>query len=262
MDSVVGFSLSMSKYLLAPAYPRFVLTKNPVRNWVYLSVKIHFMNVKIEPSWKKVLQEEFDKPYFKKLTDFVKNEYGSKTIYPPAKFIFNAFNFTPFNKLKVVILGQDPYHGPNQAHGLSFSVLPPTKTPPSLQNIYKEIKSDIGNVNNTSGNLTNRAKQGVLLLNATLTVRAHQAGSHQNQGWEDFTNAVIKAISDKKTGAVFILWGNYAKQKGAIVDRQKHLVLESPHPSPFSVHSGFFGCQHFSQTNTYLLLNGQDPINW
>ncbi|MBU1200011.1 uracil-DNA glycosylase [Patescibacteria group bacterium] len=220
------------------------------------------MNVKIEPSWKKVLQPEFKKPYFKKLTDFVKKEYNSNTVYPPPKFIFNAFNSTPFNKVKVVILGQDPYHGPNQAHGLSFSVLPPTKPPPSLQNIYKEIKNDIGKTTNTSGDLTHWTKQGVLLLNATLTVRAHQAGSHQNQGWEELTNAIIQTLSNQKQGLIFMLWGNYAKQKGAVIDRQKHLILEAPHPSPFSAHSGFFGCQHFSQTNTYLLLNGQEPINW
>jgi uracil-DNA glycosylase len=220
------------------------------------------MNVKIESSWKKVLKPEFKKPYFNKLTDFVKNEYNSKTIYPSPKFIFNAFNSTPFNKVKVVILGQDPYHGPNQAHGLSFSVLPPTKPPPSLQNIYKEIKNDTGKVADTSGNLTHWANQGVLLLNATLTVRAKKPGSHQNQGWENFTTAVIETISREKTGIVFILWGNYAKQKGNIIDRQKHLCLESPHPSPFSAHSGFFGKKHFSQTNTYLSLNGQEPINW
>jgi len=220
------------------------------------------MNVKIESSWKKILRKEFKKPYFKDLTDFVKKEYSSNTIYPPAKFIFNAFNSTPFNKVKVVILGQDPYHGPNQAHGLSFSVLPPTKIPPSLQNIYKEIKSDIGKIKDTSGDLTHWTKQGVLLLNATLTVKAHQAGSHQNKGWENFTDTVIKTISNQKTGIVFILWGNYAKSKGVNIDRQKHLVLESPHPSPLSAHSGFFGCEHFSQANTYLLLNGQKEIIW
>jgi len=220
------------------------------------------MNVKIEPSWKKVLEPEFKKPYFKKLTQFVKKEYTSTQVYPPPKFIFNAFNTTPFDQVKVVILGQDPYHGPNQAHGLSFSVLPPTPPPPSLQNIYKEIKADIGKIKDTSGDLTHWAKQGVLLLNATLTVRAKQAGSHQNHGWEEFTSAIIKTISDEKTGVVFMLWGNYAKKKGANIDRQKHLVLQAPHPSPLSAHSGFFGCQHFSQANTYLLLNGQKPINW
>jgi len=220
------------------------------------------MNVKIERSWKKVLSKEFEKPYFKDLTEFVKEEYSSQTIYPPAKFIFNAFNSTPFDKVKVVILGQDPYHGPNQAHGLSFSVLPPTKTPPSLQNIYKEIEKDLGELKDTSGNLTHWTEQGVLLLNATLTVKAHQAGSHQNKGWEDFTDTVIEIISKEKTGIVFLLWGNYAKKKGERIDREKHLVLESPHPSPFSAYSGFFDCQHFSQTNAYLALNGQSDINW
>lgn len=220
------------------------------------------MKVKIESSWKKVLEPEFNKPYFKKLTTFVKKEYHSETIYPPAKLIFNAFNSTPFNQIKVVILGQDPYHGPNQAHGLCFSVLPPTKTPPSLQNIYKEITSDIGKTVNTSGDLTHWTKQGVLLLNATLTVRARQAGSHQSHGWEEFTDAVIKTISDQKTDIVFLLWGNYAKKKGININRQKHLVLEAPHPSPFSVHSGFFGSKHFSKTNTYLQQQNQKPIIW
>jgi len=220
------------------------------------------MNVRIEPSWKKVLTPEFKKPYFKTLTDFVKKEYNSTTIYPPPKFIFNAFDSTPFDSVKVVILGQDPYHGPNQAHGLCFSVLPPTPPPPSLQNIFKEIKSDIGEVKDASGNLIHWTKQGVLLLNATLTVRAHQAGSHQNKGWEQFTDAVVQTLNDQKKGLVFILWGSYARKKGATIDRKKHLVLESPHPSPLSAHAGFFGSQPFSQTNTYLLLNGQEPINW
>jgi uracil-DNA glycosylase len=220
------------------------------------------MNVKIEKSWKNILRPEFKKEYFKKLTDFVKSEYQSETIYPPPRFIFNAFNTTPFKDVKVVILGQDPYHGPNQAHGLSFSVLPPTKPPPSLQNIYKEIKDNLGEIENVTGDLTHWAKQGVLLLNATLTVKAKQAGSHQEKGWEAFTDSVIDLISKKKTGVVFILWGNYARKKGSNIDRQKHLVLESPHPSPFSAHSGFFGSQPFSQTNAYLLLNGKEPIDW
>jgi len=208
------------------------------------------------------LSKEFKKPYFKSLTNFVKKEYNSQTIYPPAKLIFNAFNSTPFDQVKVVILGQDPYHNPDQAHGLSFSVLPPTKVPPSLRNIYKEIKTDIGDTANTSGDLTHWAKQGVLLLNATLTVRAHQANSHQKQGWEDFTNTVIKTISNQRKGVVFLLWGNYAKRKNTLIDHQKHLILEAPHPSPFSAYSGFFGCQHFSQANTYLASNGQKEINW
>ena len=220
------------------------------------------MSVKIEASWKKVLKPEFNQPYFEGLTNFVKKEYNSKTIYPPAKLIFNAFDSTPFNKVKVVILGQDPYHGPNQAHGLCFSVLPPTPPPPSLQNIYKEIKKDIGQVIDNSGNLTHWTKQGVLLLNATLTVRAHQAGSHQNQGWEEFPDAVIKTISDKKANVVFMLWGNYAKKKGVNIDQQKHLILEASHPSPFSAYSGFFGSKHFSKANTYLKQNNQDTINW
>ena len=220
------------------------------------------MSVKIEASWKKVLKPEFNQPYFEGLTNFVKKEYNSKTIYPPAKLIFNAFDSTPFNKVKEVILGQDPYHGPNQAHGLCFSVLPPTPPPPSLQNIYKEIKKDIGQVIDNSGNLTHWTKQGVLLLNATLTVRAHQAGSHQNQGWEEFTDAVIKTISDKKANVVFMLWGNYAKKKGVNIDQQKHLILEASHPSPFSAYSGFFGSKHFSKANTYLKQNNQDTINW
>lgn len=208
------------------------------------------------------MSKEFKKPYFKSLTNFVKKEYNSQTIYPPAKLIFNAFNSTPFDQVKVVILGQDPYHNPDQAHGLSFSVLPPTKVPPSLRNIYKEIKTDIGDTANTSGDLTHWAKQGVLLLNATLTVRAHQANSHQKQGWEDFTNTVIKTISNQRKGVVFLLWGNYAKRKNTLIDHQKHLILEAPHPSPFSAYSGFFGCQHFSQANTYLASNGQKEINW
>lgn len=220
------------------------------------------MDVKIEPSWKKVLQDEFDKPYFKTLTDFVKKEYQEATIYPPPKFIFNAFNLTPFDQVKVVILGQDPYHGLKQAHGLSFSVLPPTPPPPSLQNIYKEIKTDIGHLHDHSGDLTHWASQGVLLLNATLTVRSQQPGSHQNKGWEQFTDTVIQKLNDSKTGLVFILWGSYARKKGAFIDRHKHLVIESAHPSPLSAHNGFFGSHPFSAANTYLTLNGQEPINW
>ena len=220
------------------------------------------MDVKIEPSWKKVLATEFEKPYFKTLTDFVKKEYQTTTIYPPPKFIFNAFNLTPFDKVKVVILGQDPYHGVRQAHGLSFSVLPPTPPPPSLQNIYKEIKGDIGHLTDHSGDLTHWSKQGVLLLNATLTVRGGLAGSHQNKGWELFTDAVIQTLNDHKTGLIFILWGSYARKKGAFIDRTKHLVIESAHPSPLSAHQGFFGSHPFSQTNTYLILNGQEQINW
>jgi len=220
------------------------------------------MDVKIEPSWKKALSEEFDKPYFSELADFVKTEYQTQSVYPPPKFIFHAFDQCPFDKVKVVILGQDPYHGPNQAHGLAFSVTDGVPFPPSLQNIFKEIASDIKKPVPPTGNLDRWAKQGVLLLNATLTVRAHQAGSHQNKGWEKFTDSVISALSDQKNHLVFLLWGNYAKKKGAVIDTQKHLVLTAPHPSPLSAHQGFFGCGHFSQTNTYLLLNGEDEIDW
>jgi uracil-DNA glycosylase len=220
------------------------------------------MQVKIEPSWKKVLQKEFNKPYFEQLTKFVKNEYKNKTIYPPAKLIFEAFKKTPFNNVNVVILGQDPYHGENQAHGLSFSVTPPTPPPPSLVNIYKEIESDIGQIINKNGNLNHWANQGILLLNATLTVRAHQAASHQKKGWEEFTNAVIKNLSDKKENLVFILWGRYAQNKGKIINRNKHLIIESVHPSPLSAHNGFFGSKPFSKTNKHLSLHNKKPIIW
>jgi uracil-DNA glycosylase len=220
------------------------------------------MNVKLEPSWKKVLSEEFDQPYFTQLAEFVKKEYQSTTIYPPPKFIFRCMELTPFDSVKVVILGQDPYHGPGQANGLCFSVNPDIPFPPSLLNIYKEIQTDLGKPIPQSGDLDRWAKQGVLLLNATLTVRAHAAGSHQNQGWEQFTDAIIKTLSNQKTGLVFILWGNYAQKKGAVIDRTKHLVIESPHPSPLSAYHGFFGSKPFSQTNTYLLLQGLDPIEW
>jgi len=221
------------------------------------------MDVKIEESWKKVLQKEFGEEYFSKLTEFVKSEYKKTTVYPPAKFIFNAFELTPFDKVKVVILGQDPYHGVNQANGLAFSVNDGVATPPSLVNIYKEIKSDLGQETiNKNGNLENWAKQGVLMLNATLTVQAHMAGSHQNKGWEKFTDAVIKTLSDQKENLVFILWGGYAQKKGSVIDESKHLVIKSTHPSPFSVYSGFFGSKPFSQTNAYLIFNDKEPINW
>ncbi len=220
------------------------------------------MSVKIEPSWKKVLAPEFEKPYFKELTDFVKNEYKDKTIYPPPGEIFEAFNRTPFDKVNVVILGQDPYHGPGQAHGLCFSVKHGIRTPPSLQNIYKEIHNDVGSPIPGGGNLEHWADQGVLLLNATLTVEARKAGSHQHKGWEEFTDAVVHALAEKKEHLVFLLWGAYAQKKGAFIDREKHLVLEAPHPSPFSADRGFFGCKHFSQTNAYLFAHGQDPIEW
>jgi len=221
------------------------------------------MEVKIEESWKKVLQKEFNEEYFLKLTEFVKLEYKKSTVYPPAKFIFNAFELTSFDKVKVVILGQDPYHGENQANGLAFSVNDEIKTPPSLVNIYKEIESDLGQKSiNKNGNLENWAKQGVLMLNATLTVKADMAGSHQNKGWEKFTDAVIKILSEQKENLVFILWGNYAQKKGSIIDDSKHLVIKSVHPSPLSAYNGFFGSKPFSQTNAYLIFNNKEPINW
>ena len=220
------------------------------------------MQVKIEKSWQEVLQTEFDKPYFENLVGFVKQEYASRTIFPPAGQIFNAFNTCPFNNVKVVILGQDPYHGPGQAHGLCFSVNDGIPFPPSLQNIFKEISSDLGLQIPSSGNLTRWAEQGVLLLNATLTVRASQAGSHQGKGWEEFTDSVIKIISEKVENVVFILWGSYAIKKKALINASKHCILTAPHPSPLSSYRGFFGCKHFSQTNTYLTSKGKTPIEW
>ncbi len=223
------------------------------------------MEIKLEPSWKKALQGEFGKPYFKELTEFVRSEYLSAKIFPPPKFIFNAFALCPFDQVKVVILGQDPYHGDGQAHGLSFSVPEKVHMPPSLQNIYKEIISDIGPAGTAlpkTGNLEHWAKQGVLLLNATLTVRAYTAGSHQGKGWESFTDAVIKTLSDKKEHLVFLLWGNYARKKSELIDWEKHLILESAHPSPFSAYSGFFGNKHFSQANAYLKKYGLEPVQW
>jgi uracil-DNA glycosylase len=221
------------------------------------------MNVKMEPSWKQVLNDEFAKPYFKELTEFVKKEYLGETVYPSPKFIFRAFDLTPFEQVKVVILGQDPYHGAGQANGLSFAVNEGVTLPPSLRNMYKELESDLGtSLENRSGDLSRWASQGVLLLNATLTVRASSPGSHQNQGWERFTDAVIGALSEQRENLVFILWGNYARQKGAHIDRTKHFVIESPHPSPFSAHNGFFGSKPFSKTNTYLLSKNKTPISW
>jgi uracil-DNA glycosylase len=220
------------------------------------------MEVKIEPTWKAVLNSEFEKPYFIQLADFVKQEYQTQMIFPPGKEIFSAFNLCPFNKLKVVIIGQDPYHGPGQAHGLCFSVQEGVVFPPSLRNIFKEIQNDLGIAVPTSGDLARWAQQGVLLLNATLTVRAHLAGSHQNKGWESFTDAVIKAVSDQKEHVVFLLWGAYAQRKGAVIDKSKHLVLESVHPSPLSASRGFFGNHHFSTTNVFLLSKGVDPVQW
>lgn len=220
------------------------------------------MKVKIEESWEKVLQPDFDKPYFKELTDFVRSEYAATTIYPPASLIFNAFNLCPFSKVKVVIIGQDPYHGPGQAHGLCFSVNDGVQFPPSLQNIFKEIKSDLDIPIPTSGNLTRWAEQGVLLLNATLTVRAHSAGSHQKKGWETFTDSVIRILAEQKENLVFILWGAYAQKKGAFIDNNRHLILSSAHPSPLSAYNGFFGNHHFSLTNEWLKKHGIDTINW
>lgn len=221
------------------------------------------MEVRIEESWKKVLQKEFNEKYFEDLIAFVKSEYQKSTVYPPAKFIFNAFELTPFDKVKVVILGQDPYHGLNQANGLAFSVNDNVQTPPSLINIYKEIESDLGvKTKNKNGNLENWAKQGVLMLNATLTVKADQAGSHQNKGWEKFTDAVVKILSEEKENLVFVLWGAYAQKKGLVIDESKHLVIKSAHPSPLSAYNGFFGSKPFSQTNAYLIFSGKDPIEW
>lgn len=218
--------------------------------------------MKIDESWKEVLKEEFEKDYFVNLTSFVRQEYKDKTIYPKASNIFNAFNLCPFDKVKVVILGQDPYHEPNQAHGLCFSVLDPTPAPPSLKNIFKEINLDLGITPLESGDLTRWASQGVLLLNATLTVEAHKAGSHQGKGWEEFTDRVIFNLANRKSGLVFLLWGSYAQKKGEFIDQTKHLVLKSVHPSPLSAHRGFFGNHHFSQANNYLIAQGQLPIDW
>ena len=220
------------------------------------------MNVQIEESWKEALMPEFSKDYFIRLTDFVRKEYHETTVYPPGKLIFNAFNLCPFDKVKVVIIGQDPYHGPGQAHGLCFSVNDGIQPPPSLVNIFKEISNDLGKPVPQSGNLTRWAEQGVLLLNATLTVRAHQAGSHQRRGWEEFTDAVIRKLAEEKNNLVFILWGSYAQKKGAFIDRNKHLVLTSVHPSPLSAHNGFFGNHHFSLANDYLVKNGKTAIDW
>jgi len=220
------------------------------------------MDVKIENSWKKQLEEEFEKEYFIRLVSFVRDEYRNRTIYPAGQLIFNAFQHCPFDELKVVILGQDPYHGPEQAHGLCFSVGDGVTFPPSLINIFKEVHEDIGTPKPKTGNLERWADQGVLLLNATLTVRAHQAGSHQNKGWEKFTDAVIKNIAEKKEHVVFLLWGSYAQRKASFVDRSRHLLLESVHPSPLSASKGFFGNHHFSKTNEYLIHNNMDPIHW
>ncbi len=221
------------------------------------------MEVKIEESWKEHLEGEFEQGYFKQLTEFVKNEYKEGAVYPAPKNIFRAFELCPFDRVKVVILGQDPYHGAGQANGLCFAVNEGVSLPPSLQNIFKEIENDLGKpLTNRSGDLTRWAEQGVLLLNATLTVRARSAGSHQNRGWEQFTDTVVKVLAEEKEHLVFILWGNYAKAKGAHIDRTKHLILESAHPSPFSAYSGFFGSKPFSKANEYLITHEQAPIEW
>ncbi|HPE77250.1 MAG TPA: uracil-DNA glycosylase [Draconibacterium sp.] len=220
------------------------------------------MDVKIEESWKALLSDEFEKDYFSALTNFVRNEYKTYKVYPPAKLIFNAFDQCPFDAVKVVILGQDPYHGPGQAHGLCFSVNDGIDFPPSLRNIFKELKNDLGKEIPLTGNLTNWAKQGVLLLNATLTVRANLAGSHQNKGWEQFTDTVINKINENKNHVVFILWGNYAISKSKFIDQSKHLVLSSVHPSPLSASRGFFGNHHFSKANEFLEMHNLEPIQW
>ncbi len=219
-------------------------------------------DVKIHQSWKEHLSEEFEKPYFESLVSFVKTEYAEQTVYPTGKEIFKAFDKCHFNDVKVVILGQDPYHGEGQANGLCFSVKPGVPMPPSLLNIFKERKADLSKPMPPNGDLSAWAEQGVLLLNATLTVRAKSPGSHQNKGWEQFTDAVIKLVSDKKTHVVFILWGAYAQQKGEVIDANKHHVIVSPHPSPFAAHRGFFGSKPFSKTNEYLLSQNELVINW
>lgn len=220
------------------------------------------MEVKIEQSWKRALNQVFEQEFFKDLVTFVKDEYATTNVYPPGKEIFNAFNHCSLDTVKVVILGQDPYHGPDQAHGLSFSVKPGIPYPPSLQNIFKEIESDLGKPLPPTGDLTRWADQGVFLLNATLTVRAYQAGSHQKKGWEEFTDEVIRTVSDTREHVVFLLWGSYAQKKTVLIDTKKHLVLKAPHPSPLSSYRGFFGCRHFSKANEYLEAKGLEPINW
>lgn len=220
-------------------------------------------NIQLDPSWLAVLEGEFQQPYMQQLKQFlVREKQAGKTLYPPGSLIFNALDSTPFDQVKVVILGQDPYHGPNQAHGLCFSVLPGVRFPPSLRNIYKELETDLGITMPDHGCLQEWAEQGVLLLNATLTVERGKAGSHQGQGWETFTDACINALNEQREGLVFLLWGSYAQRKGEFLDRQKHLVLQAPHPSPFSANRGFFGCRHFSKTNEYLTQQGKPPVHW
>lgn len=220
------------------------------------------MNVRIDESWRQVLQPEFDKPYFELLTDFVRQAYRTTQCFPPAGQIFRAFDLCPFDKVRVVIIGQDPYHDVNQAHGLCFSVQDGVRIPPSLENIYKELHRDLGKPIPSTGNLTHWAEQGVLLLNATLTVEAHRAGSHQGKGWEELTDAAIQALNNQRSNIVFMLWGSYAQRKGQFIDRRRHLVLTAVHPSPLSAYRGFIGCGHFSQANAYLQQHGQSPIAW
>lgn len=230
---------------------------------LYSSTMNQANNLKIEESWRKKLAPEFEAPYMKDLKGFLRDEYRKgKVIYPKPEEYFAAFDLTPFNDVKVVILGQDPYHGPGQAHGLCFSVKPGIKTPPSLVNIYKELKTDLGIENQGHGFLASWAEQGVLLLNSVMTVEKGQAASHRNKGWETFTDKVIEAVNKRTKPVVFILWGSYAQKKGAFVDRKKHLVLEGPHPSPLSAHRGFFGCRHFSKANEFLIKNQMSPIDW
>ena len=220
------------------------------------------MNVKIEPGWHAALTGEWSKPYFERLTQFVRHEYATMQCFPPAGRIFAAFDACPFDQVKVVILGQDPYHGPGQANGLCFSVADGVPNPPSLVNILREVSSDTGAAADAPGNLERWARQGVLLLNATLTVRAHQAGSHQGQGWEQFTDSVISTLSQQRDGLVFMLWGSFAISKRALIDSSRHLVLTSPHPSPLSAYRGFFGNRHFSQANAWLTAHNKTPIQW
>ena len=220
------------------------------------------MNVRMEESWHKALAPEFEKPYFASLVEYVRQEYAHGVCYPPGRLIFNAFNLCPFDAVKVVIIGQDPYHEPGQAQGLSFSVTDGVRFPPSLENIFREIEAETGKPRPASGDLTRWVRQGVLLLNATLTVRAHQAGSHQGRGWEEFTDAAIRALSSQREGIVYMLWGSYAQRKGAVIDQEHNLILRSAHPSPLSAYRGFFGNNHFNLANDYLLKHGKTPINW
>lgn len=220
------------------------------------------MQVRIDETWREVLQPEFDKPYFELLTSFVRHAYQTTTCYPPARLIFNAFDSCPFDRVRVVIIGQDPYHEIGQAHGLCFSVNDGVAIPPSLENIYKELNRDLGKPIPSSGNLQHWANQGVLLLNATLTVEAHRAGSHQNKGWEELTDAAIRALNERREHIVYMLWGSYAQRKGQYIDRRRNLVLTAPHPSPLSAYRGFIGCGHFSEANNYLSQHGLQPIDW